>query len=191
MRKILMTTAGSVLGASALVLTGAGIANAQAVSAQPVSAQAAGGGSACQQVESTLSAIQSALPSAASNPNALKSKIGTYATQLNQEASTGSAGLKSAVGTFISDLQAAGSGSVNVSKLTSDANAIGAACASKSAPGGAPGTGGGSTAADGTSGGTGGIAEPALFGAGGAVVLAGIGVLGLGRRRRRGASPGS
>lgn len=172
MGRILITTAGSVLGASALVLAGAGIA-----SAQPLSP-----GSACQQVESTLSSIQSSLPSAASNPNALKSKIGTYASQLNQEASSGSAGLKSAVGTFISDLQAAGSGSINVPKLTSDANAIGAACASQSAPGGAPGTGGGSTA---------GVVDPALFGVGGAVVLAGIGVLGIGSRRRRGTSQDS
>jgi hypothetical protein len=168
MGKLLMTTAGSALGASVLVLTGAGIA-----SAQPVSA-----GSACQQVESTLSGIQSTLPSAASNPSALKSKIGTYASQLEQEASSGPTALKSAVGAFVSDLQAAGSGSINVSKLTSDANAIGAACASQSAPGGAPGTGGGSTA---------GVADPALFGVGGAVVLAGIGVVGLGSRRRRAA----
>lgn len=166
MGKLLTTTAGSVLGASVLVLTGAGIA-----SAQPVS-----GGSACKQVESTLSSIQSSLPAAASNPSALKSKIGTYASQLNSQASSGSPQLKSAVGTFISDLQAAGSGKVNVQKLTSDANAIGAACASQSAPSGAPGTGGGSTA---------GVAEPALFGVGGAVVLAGLGVLGLGSRRRR------
>lgn len=172
MARLLTATAGSVLGAGVLVLTGAGIA----------SAQPASGGNACQQVESTLSSIQSTLPSAASNPSALKSKIGSYSTQLQQEASTGSASLKSAVGTFISDLQAAGSGSINVSKLTSDANAIGAACASQPAPGGAPGTGGGSTA---------GVMEPALFGVGGAVVLAGIGVLGVGTRRRRGAGQDS
>jgi hypothetical protein len=169
MGKLLLTTAGSVLGASVLVLTGAGIA-----SAQPVSS-----GSACQQVESTLSGIQSTLPSAASNPNALKSKISTYASELQKEASSGPQSLQSAVGAFISDLEAAGKGSINVAKLTSDANAIGAACASQSAPGGAPGTGGGSTA---------GVVDPALFGVGGAVVLAGIGVLGFGSMRRRGES---
>lgn len=169
MRRILMAIAGIVLGASALVLTGTGIANAQPASA----------GTACQQVESTLSAIQSTLPSAAANPSALKSKIGTFASQLEHQASTGSPALQSAVGTFVADLQAAGSGSINVSKLTSDANAIGAVCASQSAPGGAPGTGGGSTA---------GVVEPALFGAGGALVLAGIGVLGLASRRRRDAN---
>lgn len=169
MAKFLAATAGTVL-----ILTGAGMATAQAASA-------AGSGSACQQVESTLSAIQSSLPAAAANPNALKSKIGTYAAQLNQEASGGSAGLKSAVGTFISELQAAGSGTVNVQKLTSAANAIGTACASQSAPGGAPGTGGGSTAV----GGTGDNAVGITAGVGGAVVLAGIGVLGLGSRRRR------
>jgi len=169
MGKLLTTTAASVLGASVLVLTGAGIA-----SAQPASS-----GSACQQVESTLSAIQSTLPSAAANPNALKSKISTYASELQKEASSGSPSLQSAVGAFISELEAAGKGSINVAKLTSDANAIGAVCASQSAPGGAPGTGGGSTA---------GVVDPALFGVGGAVVLAGIGVLGFGSRRRRGDS---
>lgn len=172
MAKFLMATAGTVL-----ILAGAGVATAEP-------AGAAGGGSACQQVESTLSAIQSSLPSAASNPSALKSKIGTYAAQLNKEASGGSAGLKSAVGTFISELQAAGSGSVNVQKLTSDANAIGAACAAQSAPRGAPGTGGGSTAV----GGTGDNAVGITAGVGGAVILTGIGVLGLGSRRRRDSS---
>lgn len=169
MGKLLTTTAASALGASVLVLTGAGIA-----SAQPASS-----GSACQQVESTLSVIQSTLPAAAANPNALKSKISTYASELQKESSSGSQSLQSAVGVFISDLEAAGKGSIDVAKLTSDANAIGAACASQSAPGGAPGTGGGSTT---------GVVEPALFGVGGAVVLAGIGVLGFGSRRRRGES---
>jgi hypothetical protein len=61
------------------------------------------------------------------------------------------------VGAFISDLEAAGKGSINVAKLTSDANAIGAACASQSAPDGALGTGGGSTT---------GVVGPALFGVG-------------------------
>jgi hypothetical protein len=129
-----------------------------------------------------LSSIRSTLPSAAANPSALKSKITTFASQLEREASSGSPALKSAVGTFISDLQAAGSGSINVPKLTSAANAIGAVCAAQSAPGGAPGTGGGSAA---------GVADPALLGAGGAVVLAGVGVLGLGSWRRRGSGQDS
>ena len=97
-------------------------------------------------------------------------------------ASSGPAALKSAVGTFVHDLESPGSSGYNVSKLTSDANAIGAACASQSAPGGAPGTGGGSTSS---------AADPALYGVGGAVVLAGIGALGIGSRRRRGANQGS
>ena len=165
MRKLFITAAGFVLWAGVLVLTAAGVA-----SAQPAS------GSACQQVQSTLSSIQSTLPSAASNPGALKSKIATFASQLGREASSGSAALKSAVSTFITDLEAVGSGKASVSKLTSDASAIGAACAAQAAPpGGAPGTGGGSTA---------GAKAPVLFGLGGAAVLAGLGVLGLARRKR-------
>src|SRR5579875_333853 len=166
MGRFVMAAAGVVLGVGALVLTGAGAASAQGT-----------GGSACQQVQATLSAIQSTLPSAASNPSVLKSKVGTFASQLEKEASSGSPALKSAVGAFVADLQAAGSGHASVAKLTSDANAIGAACqAQATAPRGAPATGGGSTASSG---------DPALFGAGGAAVLAGFGALGLAWRRQR------
>src|SRR5579875_785089 len=162
MKRALMGTAGLVLGTGALVFSGAGIA----------SAQTASGGAACQQIESTLSSIQSTLPQAASNPSALSSKIGAFASQLGQESASASPAVKSAVNTFIGDLKAAGAGHVNVSKLTSDANAIGAACKT---PSGAPATGGGSTA---------GVQDPVLFGLGGAALLAGVGVIGLGRRNR-------
>jgi uncharacterized iron-regulated membrane protein len=164
MRTILTAAAGLVLGAGVLMMAGT------ASAAQPA------GGSACQQLQSTLSTIQSTLPSAASNPGMLKSKIRTYAGQLEQEASSASPSVKSAVGSFVADLQAAASGKANVSKLTADANAIGTACrAQATPPSGAPGTGGGSTA---------GATDPALFGVGGAAVLAGLGALGLARRNR-------
>lgn len=159
--------AGLLLGTGAAVLAGTGA----------MTAQAATGGSACQQVQGTLSSIQSALPKAASNPSALSSKIASYASQLEQQASSGPPALKSAVNTFVSDLKAAGSGHVNVAKLTSDGKAIGAACSSQAtAPAGAPGTGGGSAA---------GSQDPVLFGLGGAAVLVGAATLGVALRGRR------
>lgn len=167
MGKTLMRAAILILGSGVLALTAAGGA----------SALAAPGGSACQQVQSTLSSIQATLPSAASNPSALKTKIGAFASKLQREASSGSPGVQSAVGTFITDLRAVASGKVNVAKLKADANAIGAACQSQGAPpSGAPGTGGGSTA---------GLQDPALFAVGGAAVLIGLGALGLARRNQR------
>lgn len=137
MGKLLITAAGLIMGTGILALTAAGSANALAASS----------GSACGQVQATLSSIQATLPSAASNPAALKTKIGAYASKLQREASSGSPALKSAVGTFIADLRAVASGKANVPKLKADANAIGVACqASAAPPSGAPGTGGGSTA---------------------------------------------
>lgn len=164
MRKILTATAGLVLGTGVAIMAVAG----------PAAAQPAAG-SACQQLESTLSSIQSTLPSAASSPGALKTKIGTFASQLQQQAASAPPAVRTAVGSFVADLQAAASGKVNVAKLTSDANAIGTACRAQATPGGAPGTGGGSTT---------GVRDPVLFGAGGAAVLAGLGAVGLARRNR-------
>lgn len=166
MGKLLIRAAGWILVSGVLTLTAAGGASAMAA-----------GGSACQQVQSTLSSIQATLPSAASNPSALKTKIGAFASKLEREASSGSPALKGAVGTFITDLRAVASGNANVAKLKADANAIGAACQAQGAPpSGAPGTGGGSTA---------GLADPALFAAGGAAVLIGLGTLGFARRSQR------
>jgi hypothetical protein len=167
MGRIFVRAAGLVLGTGVAALAGTGVA-----SAQPASSS-----TACQQVQATLSSIQSTLPQAASNPSALSSKIGTFVSQLEQEASSGPPALQSAVSTFVTDLKAAGSGNINVAKLTSDGNAIGAACTASqvTAPGGAPATGGGSAA---------GSRDPLLFGLGGAAVLAGAGVLGLARRSR-------
>ena len=171
MAKLLTRAAGLMLGTGVLALTAAGGA----------SALAAAGGSACQQVQSTLSSIQSTLPSAASNPSALKTKIGAFARQLQSEASSGPSALKSAVGTFITDLRAVASGKANVAKLRADASAIGAACQSQGAPpSGAPATGGGSTA---------GLQDPVLFAVGGAAVLVGLCTLGLARRNQRRSSP--
>lgn len=130
-----------------------------------------------------MSSIQATLPSAASNPSALKTKIRAFASKLQREALSGSPAVKSAVGTFITDLQAVASGKANVANLKADANAIGAACQSQGGPpSGAPGTGGGSTA---------GLQDPVLFAVGGAAVLIGLGTLGLALRKQRRNSAGA
>ncbi len=162
----LMKKAGQVLGAGVLVLAGAGVlllAGAGIANARPVST------SACQQINTTLSSLNASL---AASPTTLKNEVATISSQLTQAASTGSSAVKSAVSTFVTDLQAgAAAGNLDVAKLTADAGAITAACA----PSGAPATGGGSTL---------GVQDPALFGVGGAVVLAGLVVLGLASRNR-------
>jgi hypothetical protein len=112
----------------------------------------------------------------------LKKTADTVAGQLTQAASTGSPAVKSAVSTYVTDLKAsAAAGNVNVAKLTADGNAVVAVCAVSLAPKGDPATGGGSTAA---------IRDPALYGLGGAAVLAGIVVLGLALRNRLAAGVG-
>ncbi len=170
----LMKKAGHVLGAGVLVLAGAGVlllAGAGIASARPAST------SACQQINTTLSSLNATLAAA---PSTLKNEVATVSSQLTQAASTGSSAVKSAVSTFVADLKAgAAAGNLNVTKLTADAGAITAACA----PSGAPATGGGSAL---------GVQDPALFGVGGAVVLAGLVILGLAwrNRPRTGASQG-
>jgi hypothetical protein len=154
MKRILTGTTGFMLSAGVVALAGTGVASAQTTS----------NSTACQQIQGTLSSIQSTLPQAASNPKMLSSKIGAYASQLKKASATGSPALQKAVNSFVADLQAAGSGKVNVSKLTSDAGAITAACKASApsqakAPSGAPSTGGGSTS---------GVQDPALIGLGGA-----------------------
>jgi hypothetical protein len=160
----LMERAGHALGAGFLVLTGAGVlllAGAGIASAQPATA--------CQMINTTLSSLDTMLATA---PSSLKNEVNTISSRLTAAASTGSPAVKSAVSTFVTDLKAgAAAGNLNLPKLTADGSAITAACA----PSGAPATGGGSAT---------GLQDPALFGLGGAVVLAGIVVLGLARRNR-------
>jgi hypothetical protein len=172
----LTRTAGHMLGAGALMLAAAGVlvmAGAGVASARPALT------GACQQIFTTVTSLTATL---AKDPSTLKNEVATVAPQLTQAATTGSSAVKSAVGAFVADLQAsAAAGHLNLSKLNADADAIVAACSQTTAPSGAPATGGGSTA---------GLQDPALFGLGGAIVLAGIGVLGLARRNRPRASPG-
>jgi hypothetical protein len=175
----LMRTTGRVLGAVVLVLAGAGIlvlAGTGIAAAQPVST------AACQDINATLASLDSAF---SANPTSLKSAVATIASKLTQAASTGSPAVKNAVSTFVADLEAAAaSGQLNEPKLTADGDAIVALCpAQATAPSGAPATGGGSAA---------GVQDPGLFGVGGAIVLAGLVVLGLARRNgsRAGAGHG-
>lgn len=180
MRK-LMGTAGLVLGAGILVLAGAGVlvlAGAGVATARPAST------SACQQFNSTVASLDSAMKQGASNAEtSLKSKVDTIASELEQAVASGSAALKSAVSTFATDIKAAvPSHHFNSPKINSDIEAIVAACATQAkAPRGAPATGGGSAA---------GVQDSALFGLGGAAVLAGVGTLGLARRNRPSGDPG-
>jgi hypothetical protein len=118
-----------------------------------------------------------------SHPSTLKKEVAVFASELTQAASSGSPTVKKAVSTFVTDLEAGtASGSFNDPKATADSDAIEAACAAQATPpSGAPATGGGSTAS---------MRAPALFGVGGAAVLAGIGALGLALRKRPRGSPG-
>ncbi|SRR5579863_2947672 len=167
----LMMTAGRMLGTGILVLAGAGIlvlASAGIASARPASTPA------CQKINATLASLVASMKA---NPTSLKNEVAAIASQLRQTASTDSPAVKNAVSTFVADLEAGtASGTLNDPKLTADGDAIVAACAAQAtAPAGAPATGGGSAA---------GVRDPGLFGVGGAVVLAGLAVLGLARRSR-------
>lgn len=133
--------------------------------------------SACSQIESTLSSIQKELPQA--NSATLASKVASFATQLETEAASASPSVKSAVGAFVTDLEAAATGKVNIPKLTADANAIGTTCTTSvqaAAPTAAPATGAGTTA---------GVQDAGLIYGGAGAVAAGGGLLVLGLRRRR------
>ena len=172
----LMRTAGRVLGAGILALAGTGVlllTGAGIAGARPADT------SACQEINSTVASFTATFKA---HPGSLNEKVVFLASRLPQAASTGTPALKRAVSTFVADLVAGtASGQFNDPKFTADFDAIDAACAAQAtAPGGAPATGGGSAA---------GVQDPALFGLGGAAVLAGIGVLGLARRNRPHGSP--
>jgi hypothetical protein len=157
-------------GAGTLVLAGAGNANARSVS---TSASA----NACDKITATFISFNATFKK---HPGAW-GPVAASATALTQDASTASPAVKSAVATLVTDIRAdvAARRVINRPKLVADGDAIVAACSAQ--PSGAPATGGGSAA---------GVQDAALFGVGGAAVLAGIGVLGLARRNRPRRSPG-
>jgi hypothetical protein len=176
----LVKRAGRVLGAGVVVLAAAGVlllAGSGIANAQPASS------TACQKIQATLASALTTLSTDSTGSEA-KKVIANLDSQLTQAASTGSSTVKSAVSTFVTDLNAgAAASNLDVAKMTADGNAIVAACAATSvpatgggrAPSGAPATGGGSAAA---------IQDPGLFGVGGAAVLAGLVILGLALRNR-------
>ncbi len=173
----LMRSAGRMLGAGVLVLAGAGIlvlAGAGSANARPTSTNA------CDQIFATFDSFNATLTK---HPGSW-GPVATAATEFTQDASTSSPAVKSAVSTFVADLRAdvAARRVLSRPKLVADGDAIVAVCSTQAAqPSGAPATGGGSTAV---------VQDPALFGVGGATVLAGLGVLGLARRNRPRRSPG-
>ncbi len=151
-------------GAWFLLLSGAGIANAQ-----PASATA----DACNNIFTVFTQFN-AMPS-----TSVKNEVAFLTTGFTKAEAGTSPAVMSTVATMIADLNAdAATGKVNRPKLVADGDAIIAACAAE--PAGAPATGGGSTA---------GVQYPALFGVGGAVLLAGIGVVSLALRNRPRHSP--
>jgi hypothetical protein len=166
----LTRSAGRVLGAGVLVLAGTGalvLAGTGIATAQPASTSA----NACDNVFAVIDSFNAALTK---HPGQW-GPVAAAATALMQAASTGSPAVQSTVSIFVVDLRAdvAARRVISRPKLVADGNAIVAACSAQ--PSGAPATGGGSTAS---------VQDPALFGAGGAAVLAGIGVLSLARRNR-------
>jgi hypothetical protein len=167
-------SAGRVLGAGILVLAGTAVlmlGGGGVASARPVSANT----NACNKIFAIFAEL-------AKSSGSLKSEVATAAAQFTQAAAGASPTIRGGVALLVADLRAdAASGHVNRPQLVADGDAINAACAA--APKGAPATGGGSTA---------GVQDPALFGLGGAIVLAGAGVLflGLARRNRPRGSPG-
>jgi hypothetical protein len=175
----LTQSAGRVLGTGILVLAGAGLlvlAGAGIANAQPASTST----NACNAIFATINSFNAELTK---HPGQW-GPVATAATELTQDASTGSAAVKSTVSTFVADLRAdvAARRVISRPKLVADGDAIVAACSAQAtSPSGAPATGGGSTV---------GVQDPALFGVGGSVVLAGVGVLGLARRNRPRNSPG-
>jgi hypothetical protein len=170
----LTRSAGRVLGAGIVVLTAAGIvvlAGAGIANARPAGTSTSTSTSACDKIFATFNTLN---VMQTKHPHTWGPAIAAAAA-FPQDASTGSPAVKSAVSIFVADLQVdiAARHVSNRPKLLADANAIVVACSAQ--PSGAPATGGGSTA---------GVEDTALFGVGGAVVLAGIGVLGLAWRNR-------
>jgi hypothetical protein len=148
-------------GSWVLLLSGAGIAHAQPAR---VSASA----DACNNIFTVFDQFN-AMPS-----TSLKNTVAFFTTGLTKAESGTSPAVMSTVAAMLADLRAdEAAGKVNRPKLVTDGDAIIAACAAT--PNGAPATGGGSTT---------GVQYPVLFGVGGAVLLAGIGVVSLALRNR-------
>jgi len=167
-----MKRAGRTLGTWFLVLAGTGFltfTGAGAAYAQPVGTSAVA--NICTKLTASLTSYAASLKA---HPASREALAATAARELTQDAATGSPALKSAVKALVVDIEAgaASPNGLDTQKFFADGNLIDTlACT----PSGAPATGGGSSA---------GLQDPALFGAGGAVVLAGVVVVGVTLRNR-------
>lgn len=162
-------TAGSLALASAgfLTLTGAGVAHAQ-----PLKTPAA-----CTRLLATATAFNAMVEKNQAkfkaDHAAYLAAVDNYGNQVLKVASQGSPAAQSAAKAYATDLEAE-TAALDLNKAKIDAE-IARLATALCQPKGAPGTGGGSSA---------GLQDPALFGAGGALALAGAAIVGLAVRRR-------
>jgi hypothetical protein len=170
-----MLTAGFLVltGTGSLVLSGAGIAQAQPAASIPAT---------CTELLAVNKAFNATLDAHGTayyqaHYSVLITTVDNYGNQLLKIAAQGSPALQSATKTFVDYYEASTvAKDFNQARFTADANRMNiAACT----PAGAPRTGGGSSA---------GLQDPALFGVGGGAALAGFAVIGLTLRRRPRAS---
>jgi hypothetical protein len=150
-----------------LTLSGAGVAHAQ-----PLKAPAA-----CTELTATATAFDATLKKNTAkfkaDHAAYVAAVDNYGNQVLKIASQGSPAARSAAKTYVTDLEAGTVANDNNNvRITADIDRLAFAVCQ---PKGAPATGGGSSA---------GLQDPALFGAGGALALAGFAVVGLAARRR-------
>jgi hypothetical protein len=170
-----MKRTGSTLTAGLLVLTGAGllmlsvagIAHAQPAAAPVTCTELL---AASKSFNATLSAN---VAKYRTHHTAYVAAVRKYGNEITKITSTGSPALRSAVKTLVTDLESeAAANEVNTARIIADSDRVDIlACR----PNGAPATGSGSSATP---------ADRALIGAGGAVALAGLIVVGLALRNR-------
>jgi hypothetical protein len=149
------------------MLSGAGIAHAQPAVAPATCTELI---AATKSYTATLSANTTKFKT---DHTAYLAAVDNYGNEVTKITSTGSLALRSAAKTYVTDLEAeAAANNLNTARLTADSDRMDVlACT----PAGAPATGGGSSAT---------LRDPALFGAGGAVTLVGLTVVGLTLRNR-------
>jgi hypothetical protein len=170
-----MRRAGRTLMAGFLVLTGAGflmLSGTGIAYAQPAATPAA-----CTELLTALKSYNATLDANVAkfktDHAAFIAAADNYGSEVTKIASQGSPALRSAAKTYVTDYEGeVAANDINTARLTADADRMNVlACTPK----GAPATGSGSPAA---------LQDPALFGAGGAAVLAGLIVVGLALRNR-------
>jgi hypothetical protein len=170
-----MGRTGRVLAVASLALAWAGfltLPGADVAQAQPLKVPAA-----CIQLTTTIKAfnatVQKNLAKFKTDHAAYLAAVDNYGNQVLKVASQGSPAARSAAKTYVTELEAEVAASdLNQAKIDAEFSRLTSAVC---VPKGAPATGGGSLV---------GLQDPALFGAGGALALAGVAVVGLAARRR-------